>query len=99
MYITRCGKDGHSEDWCAYNPDNKCPYLNEKLKALAGTKPRGVLSEGNLTEKHGFSIHKVGRVVRFVSKTHRTLITYLHQNRPTIPVEKNFRYSKIQSYG
>ena len=36
-----CGKDGHSEDWCAYNPDNKCPYLNEKLKMLAGTKPRG----------------------------------------------------------
>ena len=218
-----CGKDGHSEDWCAYNPDNNCPHLNEKLKKLSGTKPRGfyksevrasvltldevedeptevqidmfhsdvgedmqvdydddlgkvtllnsytntlppvladggsthnvfnhdhrmlfiqyrsikpmvisgiggetplsvigrakvcfmdsiidalyapeivqsVLSEGNLTEKHGFSIHKVGRVVRFVSKTHRTLTTYLHQNRPTIQVEKNFRYNKIQSY-
>ena len=34
-------KDGHSEDYCAYNPDNTCPYLNAKLKQLAGTMPRG----------------------------------------------------------
>ena len=24
-----------------YNPDNTCPYLSAKMKALTGTKPRG----------------------------------------------------------
>jgi hypothetical protein len=74
-------------------------FLNTTIDALyaPGIK-QSVLSEGRLTNRYGFTIRKVGRVVTFTSPTGESLdLTLSSDSRPNIPILHNFRYNEIKS--